>query len=112
MATEYIVASIGFQKMLDIWIDYANTRNFETSFEKVTGISKEIFQRHYLVYPSYFSTRVFKHTSLFAWRCHRSPPTYLKKMLQLKVLVLSFHSMTTSFFGDSNPTENPLNDYA
>ena len=43
VATEYIVASIGFQKMLDIWADFATTRNFETSFEKVTGISKEAF---------------------------------------------------------------------
>ena len=43
VATEYIVASIGFQKMLDIWSDFAITRNFETSFEKVTGISKEAF---------------------------------------------------------------------
>ena len=47
VATEYIVASIGFQKMLDIWIDYANTRNFETSFEKVTGISKETFYQKF-----------------------------------------------------------------
>ena len=43
VATEYIVASIGFQKMLDIWSDFATSRNFETSFEKVTGISKEAF---------------------------------------------------------------------
>lgn len=37
IATEYLVASIGFQKFLDIWKDYSNTRNFYTSFEKVTG---------------------------------------------------------------------------
>ena len=43
VATEFIVASIGFQKMLDIWIDYATTRNFEKSFESVTGISKTAF---------------------------------------------------------------------
>ena len=43
VATEYIIASIGFQKMLDIWIDYATTRNFEKSFERVTGISKIAF---------------------------------------------------------------------
>lgn len=40
VATEFIVASVGFQKMLDIWIDYGKTRNFEKSFESVTGISK------------------------------------------------------------------------
>jgi hypothetical protein len=43
IATEYIVASIGFQKMLDIFTDYATTRNFEKSFETVTGISKLAF---------------------------------------------------------------------
>lgn len=43
VATEYIVASIGFQKMLDIWIDYRNSKNFETSFERVTGITKTAF---------------------------------------------------------------------
>ena len=43
IATEFIVASIGFQKMLDIMIDYGTTRNFEKSFETVTGISKATF---------------------------------------------------------------------
>jgi hypothetical protein len=43
VATEYLVASIGFQKMLDIWIDFSTTRNFEQSFESVTGISKNTF---------------------------------------------------------------------
>ena len=47
VATEYIVASIGFQKMLDIFVDFAITRNFETSFEKVTGISKEAFYKKF-----------------------------------------------------------------
>lgn len=43
VATEYIVASIGFQKMLDIFTDFANTKNFEKSFENITGISKTSF---------------------------------------------------------------------
>jgi hypothetical protein len=43
VASEYIVASVGFQKLLDIWIDYGTTRNFEKSFENVTGISKTTF---------------------------------------------------------------------
>jgi hypothetical protein len=29
--------------MLDIWVDYATTRNFEKSFESIAGISKETF---------------------------------------------------------------------
>ena len=37
IATEYLVASVGFQKFLDIWKDYSKTRNFYTSFENVTG---------------------------------------------------------------------------
>ena len=47
VAVEYIVASIGFQKMLDIWIDYSSTRNFEKSFETITGISKETFYQKF-----------------------------------------------------------------
>ena len=43
IATEFIVASIGFQKMIDIWSEFATTRNFEKSFESVTGISKKTF---------------------------------------------------------------------
>ena len=43
IATEYIVASVGFQKFLDIWKDYSRTRNFYTSFEKVTGRSVATF---------------------------------------------------------------------
>ena len=37
IATEYIVASIGFQKFIDVWKDYALSRNFYSSFEKITG---------------------------------------------------------------------------
>jgi hypothetical protein len=43
IATEYIVASIGFQKFMDIWKDFAVTRNFYNSFERVTGRSVDAF---------------------------------------------------------------------
>jgi hypothetical protein len=43
IATEYIVASIGFKKFLEIWKDYAVTKNFYLSFEKITGISTTTF---------------------------------------------------------------------
>ena len=43
IATEYIVASIGFKKFLEIWKDYAVTKNFYLSFERVTGISTTTF---------------------------------------------------------------------
>lgn len=47
VATEYIVASIGFQKFMEIWQDYKTTSNFETSFEKAAGISKEEFYKRF-----------------------------------------------------------------
>jgi hypothetical protein len=43
VATEYIVASIGFQKILDILKDYSLTNNFDTSFKNITGIDKKDF---------------------------------------------------------------------
>jgi hypothetical protein len=43
IATEYIVASIGFQNFLEIWKDYAVTKNFYLSFENITGISATTF---------------------------------------------------------------------
>ena len=43
VATEYIVASVGFQKLLDIFVDFGKTNDFEKSFESVTGISKQVF---------------------------------------------------------------------
>jgi hypothetical protein len=33
--------------MLDIWIDYAKTRNFEKSFENITGLTKEQFYQRF-----------------------------------------------------------------
>jgi hypothetical protein len=47
VATEYIVASIGFGKFMQIWEDYKTTSNFETSFEKAAGISKEEFYKRF-----------------------------------------------------------------
>jgi hypothetical protein len=43
LATEYLVASVGFQKVLDIWLSFPETGNFEKSFEKSIGISKTEF---------------------------------------------------------------------
>lgn len=42
-ATEFLVASIGFQKLLDIFGSFRETKNFEKSFEAVTGVSKKYF---------------------------------------------------------------------
>jgi hypothetical protein len=43
VATEYLVASAGFEKMLEIFIDYKVTNSFDKSFENVIGISKQAF---------------------------------------------------------------------
>lgn len=43
IATEYLVASIGMENFLNLWIEYAKYGDFETTFKKVTGISKETF---------------------------------------------------------------------
>jgi hypothetical protein len=42
-AIEYLVASIGFQGMLDIWSSFKETNSFEKSFPKVTGKPKTEF---------------------------------------------------------------------
>ncbi len=43
VATEFLVASVGFQKFIEIFVSFRETKNFELSFEKVTGISKVHF---------------------------------------------------------------------
>ena len=47
IATEYIVASIGFKKFLQIWEDFATTKNFYISFEKIAGISVSTFYSNF-----------------------------------------------------------------
>jgi hypothetical protein len=42
-ATEFLVASVGFQKLLDIFALFKETRNFEKSFERATGVSTAFF---------------------------------------------------------------------
>jgi hypothetical protein len=46
-ATEYLVASAGFQAMLDIWLTFKETKNFEKSFEKAIGITKDDFYERF-----------------------------------------------------------------
>jgi hypothetical protein len=43
VASEFIVASVGFQKFINIWLYFKETQNFEKSFEKAVGLSKEEF---------------------------------------------------------------------
>lgn len=43
MATEYLVASRGFQSIIDLHLDYRTSGNFRTSFEKTYGIGVDVF---------------------------------------------------------------------
>jgi hypothetical protein len=43
VASEFIVASVGFQKFLNIWLFFKETKDFEKSFERAIGISKDEF---------------------------------------------------------------------
>ena len=43
LASQYIIASIGFDKFLNLWADYATNLNFEDNFKNATGLSKESF---------------------------------------------------------------------
>ncbi len=64
VATEYLVASIGFQKMLDIFVDFKKTKNFTISFENVTGISKSEF------YAKFDSIRLKLSLPEISWKLH------------------------------------------
>jgi hypothetical protein len=43
VATEYLVASGGFQKIIDVYTDFKMTKNFEKSFENVYGFTEKSF---------------------------------------------------------------------
>jgi hypothetical protein len=47
VAIEYLVASVGFQKMLDIFTDFKVTKNFDKSFQNAIGISKQEFYKKF-----------------------------------------------------------------
>jgi hypothetical protein len=47
LASEFIVASVGFQKFLDIWINFQKTQDFGESFQKSVGISLEDFYQKF-----------------------------------------------------------------
>jgi hypothetical protein len=47
LATEYLVASAGFEKTLNIWIQFRESKDFKKSFEKAIGISIQDFYRSF-----------------------------------------------------------------
>jgi len=47
LATEYLVASAGFEKTLNIWSSFRETKDFKKSFEKSIGISLQDFYKRF-----------------------------------------------------------------
>jgi hypothetical protein len=47
LATEYLVASVGFEKTLDIWLNFKESKDFKKSFEKAIGISLTEFYKRF-----------------------------------------------------------------
>ena len=45
VAMEYIIASVGMDSLLDIWVEMGKGKNFETAFESATGINKREFYK-------------------------------------------------------------------
>jgi hypothetical protein len=49
IAMEYIIASIGMEALLDIWVEMGKGRQFDEAFSKVTGLSTQEFYEKFLV---------------------------------------------------------------
>ena len=47
IAIEFLIASVGFQNFMNIFLDYKNSGNFQESFKKCVGISKEDFYKKF-----------------------------------------------------------------
>jgi hypothetical protein len=59
MATEYLVASLGFEVLLDIYREYGSRGDFEASFEAATGLAlSDFYQRFDEAYQNLFSNNV------------------------------------------------------
>ena len=59
MATEYLVASLGFEVLLDIYREYGSSGDFEASFEAATGLAlSDFYQRFDEAYQNLFSNNV------------------------------------------------------
>jgi hypothetical protein len=47
LATEYLVASVGFEKTLNIWLNFKESKDFKKSFEKAIAISLTEFYKRF-----------------------------------------------------------------
>ncbi len=47
LASQYLVASIGFEKFLNLWLDYAKGIDFDVHFQRVTGVSLEYLYNNF-----------------------------------------------------------------
>ena len=70
MATEYIVASLGFEALLDIYREYGNSGNFDAAFEAVTELSLAEF---YELFDYAYSNLYEKNTELSTFRDRECP---------------------------------------
>ena len=59
MATEYLVASLGFEVLLDIYREYGSLGDFEASFEAATGLAlSDFYQMFDAAYQNLFANNV------------------------------------------------------
>jgi hypothetical protein len=99
VATEYIVASIGFQKMLDIFVDFGTSKDFEKSFEKITGISKTEF------YEKFDEIRTKVGLPAISWKLVCLTNTLISEIP--KILPTCNNSSTGNNPTGNNPTPSP-----
>ena len=45
LAMEYIIASVGMESLMNIWLEMGKGNNFENAFEKATGLKKKEFYK-------------------------------------------------------------------
>lgn len=64
VATEYLVASGGFQKIIDVYTDFKITKNFEKSFENVYGFTEKSF------YEKFDAVRSKLSLPEISWKLH------------------------------------------
>ena len=77
LATEYLVASVGFEKMLNIWLNFKDTKDFKKSFEKAIGITLTEFYKKFEAVRTKLGLPVVSHklVCLTSYRLAEVPTT-------------------------------------
>ncbi len=83
VATEYLVASVGFEKTLNIWLSFRETKDFKKSFEKAIGISIEEFYKRFEAVRTVLGLPVVSHklVCLTSFKLTEVPTTALPCIL-------------------------------